>query len=226
MIGQGYNTEGLTPQEIGNNFATAGSVYCDVIGNYGPLRPTDFEYHEDLAVRLGASAVASIEGTPGRQLEEADFLRLTDGTRITEPNALAPGATVEGFQVYLMAVDAAYKYRGWSANSEFFVRSIQNLVSNNPVPSVGLQWGFYSEAGFFVIPKRFELNSHYSFIDGDQGATNSYATGFSIYPRGMSFLKLSMDGTYIDGSPTNSTATNILVGDKGFLFRCQWQAMF
>jgi hypothetical protein len=37
---------------------------------------------------------------------------------------------------------------------------------------------------------------------------------------------MSMDGTYIDGSPVNSTATNILVGDKGFLFRCQWQALF
>jgi hypothetical protein len=85
MIGQGYNTEGLTPTELGENFAIAGSVYRDVIGNYGPLRPTDFEYHEDLAVRLGMSAVGSIEGTPGRQLEETDFLRLTDGTRITEP---------------------------------------------------------------------------------------------------------------------------------------------
>jgi len=226
MIGQGYNTEGLTPQELGNNFATAGSIYRDVIGSYGPLRPTDFEYHDKLAVRLGMSAVASIEGTPGRQLEETDFLRLTDGTRITEPNALAPGATVEGFQVYLFAVDAAYKYRGWSANAEYFIRSIQNLVSNIPVPSVGLQHGFYTEGGFFIVPKRFELNSQYSFVTGDQGSANSYATGFSYYPRGMPFLKLSMDGTYIDGSPVNSTATNILVGDKGFLFRCQWQALF
>lgn len=226
MIGQGYNTEGLTPQEFGNNFATAGSIYRDVIGDYGPLRPTDFEYHEELAVRLGMSAVASIEGTPGRQLEEADFLRLTDGTRITEPNALAPGATVEGFEVYLFAVDAAYKYRGWSANAEYFVRSIQNVVSNIPVPAVGLQHGFYTEGGFFVVPKRFELNSQYAFVTGDQGSSNSYSTGFSYYPRGASFLKLSMDGTYIDGSPVNSTATDILVGDKGFLFRCQWQALF
>lgn len=226
MIGQGYNTEGLTPQEMGNNFATAGSIYRDVIGSYGPLRPTDFEYHDELAVRLGMSAVASIEGTPGRQLEETDFLRLTDGTRITEPNALAPGATVEGFQVYLVSVDAAYKYRGWSANAEYFVRSIQNLVSNIPVPSVGLQHGFYTEGGFFVVPKRFELNSQYAFVTGDQGSSNSYATGFSYYPQGVPFLKISMDGTYIDGSPVNSTATNILVGDKGFLFRCQWQALF
>lgn len=226
MIGQGYNTEGLTPQELGNNFATAGSIYRDVIGNYGPMRPTDYEYHEELAVRLGMSAVASIEGTPGRQLEETDFLRLTDGTRITDPNALAPGATVESFQVYLLAVDAAYKYRGWSANAEYFLRSIDNLSANIPVPSVGLQHGFYTEGGFFVVPKRFELNSQYAFVTGDQGSSNSYAAGFSYYPRGATFLKISMDGTYIDGSPVNSTGTNILVGDKGFMFRCQWQALF
>ncbi len=226
MIGQGYNTEGLTPQELGNNFATAGSIYRDVIGSYGPMRPSDFEYHEELAVRLGVSAVASIEGTPGRQLEETDFLRLTDGTRITDPNALAPGATVESFQVYLLAVDAAYKYRGWSANAEYFIRSIDNLSANIPVPAVGLQHGFYTEGGFFVVPKRFELNSQYSFVTGDHGSSNSYAAGFSYYPRGAKFLKMSMDGTYIDGSPVNSTGTNILVGDKGFLFRCQWQALF
>lgn len=226
MIGQGYNTEGLTPQELGDNFAAAGSIYRDVVGNYGPLRPSDFEYHDELAVRLGLSGVASIEGSPGRQLEETDFLRLTDGTRITEPNALAPGATVEGFQVFLLSADAAYKYRGWSANAEYFVRSIQNLVSNIPVPSVGLQHGFYCEGGTFIVPQRFELNSQYSFVTGDHGSTNAYATGISYYPRGQSFLKISIDGTYIDGSPVNSTATNILVGDKGFLFRCQWQALF
>lgn len=226
MIGQGYNTDGLTTSEVGDNFAIAGSVYRDVIGNYGPLRPTDFEYHEDLAVRLGMSAVGSIEGTPGRQLEEADFLRLTDGTRITEPNALAPNTKVDGFNVFLVAFDAAYKYRGWSANAECFLRSITNLVSDAPVPSVGLQHGFYCEGGVFVIPRQFEWNSQYAFVTGDQGSANSYATGFSYYPQNMQFLKISVDGTYIDGSPANSTGADILVGDKGFLLRCQWQALF
>jgi hypothetical protein len=226
MLGQGYNTEGLTPDEMGNNFAVAGTIYRDVVGSYGPSRPTDFEMHEDLAVRMGMSSVASIEGTPGRELEETDFLRLTDGTRITEKGALAPGVKVTGFDVFLLAFDAAYKYRGWSANGEYFLRSINHLVANQPVPAVGLQHGFYCEGGFFVVPKRFELNSQYSFVTGDQGSANSYTGGFSYYPRNSQYLKITVVGTYIDGSPTNSTGADILVGDKGFLLRMQWQAVF
>ena len=226
MIGQGYNTEGLTPSEMGDDFAVAGTSWWDAVGNYGPNRPCDFEIHDELAVRLGSSWVTSQEGTPGRQLEEADFLRLTDGTRLTDPNALAPGATVQSFDVSLLAVDVAFKYRGWSANAEYFWRSVTDLKANLPVPSVGLQHGFYVEGGFFVLPKQFELNSQFAAVYGKYGSTTSFATGFSYYPRKTQNLKLTIDATMIDGSPVNSTGSDILVGDSGVLIRTQFQALF
>ena len=226
MIGQGYNTEGLTPSETGDDFAIAGTGWWDPIGSYGPGRPTDFEWHDELAVRIGTSWVMSIEGTPGRQLEEADFLRLTDGTRVTEPGALAPGATVESFDVALLAVDAAYKYRGWSANAEYFWRTITNVQANLPVPDIGLQQGFYVEGGTFLVPQQFEWNSQYSFVTGRQGSANSYATGFSYYPRKSQYLKLTVDATLVDGSPVNSTGSDILVGTDGVLLRTQFQALY
>ncbi len=228
MIGQGYNTDGLTPQEVGDNFALAGSLTRDVIGDYGSNRPIDFEFHDELAVRLGISSVAAISGTPGRQSQEADFLRLTDGTRITEEGALVPGVRVESFNVFLLTFDAAYKYRGWSANGEYFIRSVSDLVPDMPVslPDVGLQQGFYCEGGFFPIPKRLEFNSQYSFVTGDEGSSNTYATGFSYYPRNSHNQRLSVDGTYLDGSPTNSTGADIPVGGKGFLLRMEWQGYF
>lgn len=226
MVGQGYNTEGLTPSEMGDDFAAAGTSWWDVVGSYGPARPCDFEIHDELAVRLGSSWVTSKEGTPGRQLEEADFLRLTDGTRLTDPNALAPGATVRSFDVSLLAVDIAFKYRGWSANAEYFWRSVTDLKANLPVPSVGLQHGFYVEGGFFVLPQQFELNSQFAAVNGKYGSTTSFATGFSYYPRKTQNLKLTIDATMIDGSPVNSTGSDILVGDSGVLVRTQLQALF
>lgn len=226
MLGQGYNTEGLTPSETGDDFAAGGTAWWNVIGNYGPARPTDFEFHDDLAVRVGSSWVSSIEGTPGRQLEEADFLRLTDGTRLTDPGALAPGATVQSFDVTLLAIDAAFKYRGWSANGEYFWRSVTDLKANLPVPDVGLQQGFYVEGGCFVLPQQLELNSQVAFVTGKQGSTTSFAAGFSYYPRKSQFLKLTVDATCIDGSPVNSTGSDILVGDDGVLIRTQFQAQF
>lgn len=226
MVGQGYNTEGLTTAETGNNFAVASSAWWDVIGSYGPLRPMDFEFHEDLAVRVGASWVSSSEGTPGQQLEEADFLRLTDGTRLTTPDALAPGATVESFDVTLAALDAAFKYRGWSANGEYFWRSVTDLKANLPVPEVGLQQGFYVEGGFFVLPQQLELNSQYSFVTGRAGSGSSYAVGVSYYPRKSLHMKLTIDATMIDHCPTNSGGSNVIVGDDGVLIRSQFQAVF
>lgn len=226
MVGQGYNTEGLSSAETGNNFAVASSAWWDIIGNYGPQRPMDFEFHDDLAVRIGASWVTSLEGTPGRQLEEADFMRLTDGTRLTEPGALAPGATVESFNVTLMAIDAAFKYRGWSANGEYFWRDVNDVQANLPVPDVGLQQGGYLEGGFFLVPKLIELNSQLGFVTGRAGSNSSYAAGVSYYPRKSQFLKLTIDTTFINRSPTNSGGSNVIVGDDGVLVRAQWQAVF
>jgi len=226
MLGQGFNTQGLAPSETGNNFAVGGSAWWDIVGDYGPARPSDFEIHDDPAFRIGSSWVSSVVGTPGRQSVEADFLRLTDGTRLTDPGALAPGATVESFDVTLMAIDAAFKYRGWSANGEYFWRSVTDLKANLPVPDVGLQQGFYAEGGFFVLPQQFELNSQIAYVTGRPGSTISYATGFSYYPRKTQNFKFTIDATLLDGSPANSPGSEILVGDDGVLVRAQWQIVF
>jgi hypothetical protein len=106
------------------------------------------------------------------------------------------------------------------------LRSIDDIKANLPVPSVGLQHGFYVEGGFFISQKKLEWNSQYAFVNGKQGATNSYATGFSYYPRSAQHLKLSMDTTYIDGSPVDSTGSDIFVGDSGVLVRTQFQVVF
>lgn len=102
---------------------------------------------------------------------------------------MVPGATVESFHVSLFAVDAAFKYRGWSANAEYFWRSVTDLTSNLPVPSVGLQHGFYVEGGFFVLPQQFESNSQFAAVNGKLGSTTSFATGFSYYPLKSQNLK-------------------------------------
>jgi len=100
------------------------------------------------------------------------------------------------------------------------------LKANLPVPTVGLQQGGYLEGGFFVLPKQFELNSQFAFATSKYGTRTSYATGFSYYPRKTLNLKLSMDATIINGSPVNSTGTDILLGDHGVLVRTQFQALF
>ena len=79
-----------------------------------------------------------------------------------------------------------------------------------------------------IIPPKPRMNliSQVGYVTGRAGSSASCAAGFSYYPRKSQFLKLTVDTTYIDGSPTNSGGSNVIVGDDGVLLRAQWQAVF
>jgi len=227
MAGAGYRTDNLTPLETNDDFAFASTGWWDVVGDYGPSGPVDFEFHDDPAVRLGYSWVSSKQGDQGRQLPESDFLRLSDGTRITQIGALEPGVTVETFDITLLGLDAAFKHEGWSLNSEYFWRWLSDIKGDMPIANKMLfQHGFYVEGGYFVLPQKLELNAHLGQVSGEFGSSFSYAAGFSCYPNETKNLKFTLDATSINGSPVNSTGSDILVGDDGVLVRFQIQALF
>jgi len=227
MVGAGFRTDNLTPLDTSDEFAFGGTFWWDAWGDYGRLSPVDFEFHDDPAVRLGYSWTAANQGKRGQVLPESDFLRLSDGTRLTQTGALAPGATVEQFHVFLLSLDAAFKHRGWSMNSEYFLRLVEDIDADMPIPRSELfQHGFYVEGGYFVLPRKLELNAQVARVSGEFGSTSSVAAGFSWYPRETRNMKFTLDATMIDGSPVNSTGSDILLGDDGVLVRAQMQAQF
>jgi hypothetical protein len=228
MVGNGYNTANLTNAQGDDRFTFAATHYIDPLGDYGN-QIADFDYACDPLVRLGQSVVYSPQASDvaGRPLEEGDFLRLTDGTRLTQIGALAPGVTVSDFDVFLYGVDAAVKWRGFSANAEVFLRWIEDIAGDGPLPETQLfQHGFYVEGGYFVIPQRFDINARYSQVSGAQGTGSEYSAAVNWYPLAKPQLKITADVTKLDGSPLNNTASDILVGDSGWLFRTQFQAEF
>jgi len=229
MVGDSYRSVNLSPANLNDRFAFAGTAYWDPWAPYGN-GVVDFEQTSGPAVRVGHSWVyASHSGLndSGRPLGESDFVRLSDGTRLTQTGALAPGATVERYDVLLNAADLAVKYRGWSLNAEYFWQWIGRIRADREVPCANLfQHGGYVEAGFFVIPQRLELNAHYSRVSGKFATRNEYTGGFRWYFRQGKNLHLSFDVTALDGSPLQNTASDILAGDDGVLFRTQFQGTF
>jgi len=228
MLGNGYQTANLANSATDDRFTFAMTNYFDPLGAYGS-QIVDFEQSREPLVRIGHSFVYSpqdddaIIGT----LPEADFLRLSDGTRLTQLGALAPGAIVSQYDIAFYGVDAAYKWRGWSVNSEVFLRWIDNIAANVPLPADSLeQVGFYVEGGTFLIPRKLDLNARCSQVAGDYGTASEYATGFNWYPLGKTQLKISFDVTWLDGSPLQNTTSDILAGDDGTLLRTQFQAEF
>jgi hypothetical protein len=119
------------------------------------------------------------------------------------------------------------KYRGWSVNSEFYFRWLQDLQGHGALARTKIaQNGFFVEGGRVIVPKKLDWNVRYSQVSGPFGNTSEYGVGVNLYPLDTQKVKLTFDVTQVDGSPLNNTATEFLAGDSGTLFRTQFQAEF
>jgi hypothetical protein len=160
-------------------------------------------------------------------VDEPDFLRLTDGTQLTQLGAFAPGVAVSQFDIYFYGIDAALKWRGWSVNAEAFFQWLEDIQGSGPLPLAGVfQRGFYLEGGRFLVPKKLDINFRFSEVNSLFGNANELAAGFNWYPLETSKMKVSFDVTSLESSPLQNTSSDILVGDDGKLFRTQFQAEF
>lgn len=228
MVGNGYQNANVPNSLSDDLFTYALTNYFDPFGKFGG-QIVDYDQSENPLVRIGHSFSYSPQtsnqiGTP---LAEGFFLRLSDGTRVTQTDALAAGATVSEFDIWFYGVDFAFKYQGWSLNAELFLRWVENLRADAPLPIQSLfQHGYYVEAGKFLIPKRLDVNARYSQVDGEFGSGSEYSAGVNWYPLAKPWMKISLDVTSLNDSPLQNTTSDILVGDDGTLLRTQFQAEF
>lgn len=229
MIGNGYRTGTLTPQQVNDEFVVASTFYWDPLGDYGP-QVIDFANVDHAVTRLGSSFVYAKQSgvdNSGSPIPESGFARLSDGTVLTSTAALAPGVTVNAYDVLLVSLDAAAKHRGWSFDAEYYLRWLENLRADGALPVSELfQHGFYVEGGYFLVPQTLDFNVRYSQVRGDFGTSSEYAAGFNFFPRQTLNVKMSFDVTWLDGAPTSVTSSDFIVGDDGTLFRVQLQAFF
>jgi hypothetical protein len=228
MIGNGFNTTDLAPDAMDAQFVYSGSMWWN-LGDYGQGY-SDLTWHATPAAQVGQSfTFASSRGRDplGQPLAEENFVRLSDGTRLTQRGALAPGVQVDHFDIYLYTVDAAAKYAGWSINGEYFCRWLQSIRGDGPLPLAHFfDHGFYVEGGCFVVPQRLEINLRTSMVWGPFGNGREYAAGVNWFVNGTHNFKFTFDVTRLDNNPANNTGVNIRAGDDGWLFRSQFQAAF
>lgn len=84
----------------------------------------------------------------------------------------------------LGVVELSMKYRGISWHNEFFARSDDPESGGETVDSNG----FFSQAGYFVIPKKLEIAARYSMLDPNDDVSDDlqreYTGGINYYLRG------------------------------------------
>ncbi|TWT42743.1 hypothetical protein [Botrimarina hoheduenensis] len=233
----GLRTSTRRPFDQDDNLGAAVTIAYEPLGDFGPGE-ADYACHTTPVVRLGGSFAydkADDRSDAGFPLGDDSFLTLSDGTRLSDVGSLAPGVRLLGDRVLKSSLDWGVKYRGWSFSGEYFIRSIQDLVADGPLPMTQLyDYGYRVAGGVFLVPQRFDVNAGMSQVSGLYGDAYEYLVGFNWYwGSGQRDGKLddrvnkfSMDVLEVKGSPVTSTPADFIAGDDGVMFRTQVQIGF
>lgn len=224
MVSNGFNTLNQLPSQLNNRFCWSGSAWWEPWEEFG-RGYSDVQDHQEAAIRLGGSYTYAIGR--GSQSEsdavENSPLRLSDGTIITTTGALAPGVTVQTYDVSLAAIDVSYKYRGLGLSTEVYAQELLRLEGNGALPISSTQaFGGFVQGGYFLIPQSFELYAHTSVVTGAYGTGWDAGGGLNWYPlKGNENLRFTFDANWLDQSPAGQNRTGFVAGQTGLLIRTQ-----
>ena len=154
-----------------------------------------------------------------------------------------------GGEVTQFGLDASYKYAGLSVTLEGFWqhvdvdshevayaddgfgdgRNVLDAFDRATIGGEGLDnFGWYGQAGYFLVKDVFEVAGRVGGVCVD-GTNNSheYTAGWNWYLAGQD-LKVSMDLTYIDDLPIQSSSANFdgIENNSLFMVRTQLQFQF
>jgi phosphate-selective porin len=208
-----------------DKFAVAGRTVYHVLAGYDEGDEVDLVYHEKPAMDVGASMMYN------QNRSDANGQSLVYGVSdlIRDGRSGYGTSSSLGTDVLQFGADTGFKYRGFSLSAEYFTRVVNDdapwsqwraLTDGNN----GSAQGGYIQAGYFIIPKKLDINGRLSSVWGlgDDIATEE-AIGMNYYIRGHS-LKLSADVTHVDECPITSAAPGYTRGDEMWMYRLQIQA--
>ena len=126
----------------------------------------------------------------------------------------------DGDYIYALAGNAGLKYSGLSIRGEYFYRD--NLDDTSIDASSGDAHGFYTQAGYFFVPKKLEfaLRASQFYREGDFDDEEEYSVGMNYFFFGNK-LKIQMD--YTLNIDENKSEGNAL---KNHIVRTQFQMAF
>lgn len=195
VYGNNLSILGIKASNLTRHYSKSISLeWQPTTGEFGPRGGNgDFEHHEKLATRFGASFCTSREnrfnniGTPAADNTQ---VRLSDGVLFFDANTLAPGVTVLEATYNQASVDLGFKYKGLALHTEFYYRTLSDIDTRNsagdPVPSpIDLinDNGYTAQLLYMVIPKTLCIYGINSMLI-DEFERNPYEVGIgaNIYP--------------------------------------------
>jgi hypothetical protein len=221
--------DSLNHGDMDTNFAYIARVVASLLGP--PIREeSDLVYSKDPRMEVGLS-FAYLDDNGDRATR--GFYTIPE--QIRRGRGIGDSAYVSaiGADATQIGADWAFRYRGFSATTEYFLRSINgdNKYSAWELRTLDDGWssqqGGYAQLGYFIVPKRIETIARLGGM-WDLGDANTweYTFGVNYYPWGSYNFFLQADFTHIDEAPTTSTNGNWSQNDEVNMFRVQVQARF
>ena len=224
MIANNLSALGVQARQLDANIDTySGALtWMPTTKEFGPANGFgDFEDHQKFATLFSAHYTHSTEtpqSQPGTESIENTQIRLSDGTLIFNATAFGTGRITE-VRYQMMALAAAFKYKGYALEGEYYARWLDPLKVEGVIPRDDFfDQGYSLQASAMVIPKTLMLYASGSQIFGQYGDPWDLALGLNYYPFQRRDLRVNMMGLWVKNSPVGYTAYPIPAGGNGFTF--------
>ncbi|HEX5001610.1 MAG TPA: hypothetical protein VFW78_03870 [Bacteroidia bacterium] len=228
MLGNNLSQLGVDAGQLDDQFNTVSitTAWCPTTGEFGKNAGFgDFEKHEKIATRLGAKFSRSREdrqGVPSSEAFENVTIRLSDGTVIFAPDALAAGTQLDKATYMMYGFDAGVKFNGFSLESEFYFRDVSDFTGTG-VENIGFNRltdnGYQLLASGMIIDRKLQLYGMYSAINGEYGDPYDVRAGLNWFPWKMRSVKLNAEYMYAHNSPVGGLSLPYFVGSNGTIYR-------
>lgn len=224
-----FNAAALNALRAGTQMTYSANLWWEPLEAFGPGY-SDEEYHETLAVRTGMSltfqrASRQPDSQLGQTNPENTILRLSDGTPLFQPGAIAPGVTLTAADITLFSYDLAFKYRGWSLSGEYYSRWTSSPSFGGGSTPQAVQslyaWGGFVQLSYAILPKQLEFFGRTSSVFGSFGDGSAYGGGVNWYVLGTRNLRSTFEVKRLNHSSANNILYGYVAGESGTLFQLQ-----
>lgn len=225
MLGNNLSAFGVSASQLDSTINTMGAslVWMPSTGEFGPRAGFgDYEYHENLASLFSIHYTRSTEdkqSQPSETAPENTQIRLSDGTTLFTPGALAPGVTVNKLDYQMVAMSAGMKYRGFYLEAEVYRRWLGNFRTDGAIPLSSMtDNGMQVTTSMMAVPNQVQIYANTSKVFGNHGNPWDAGIGINWWPFKKRGFRINSEAIYLRNSPVGSNLLPYQVGSNGWIF--------
>jgi hypothetical protein len=226
FVGNGLNTLSISANKIDTHLVFSGSTWWEPLGAYGEPGKSrnmydDYFASKKVRMRVGTAFTRSREdrfSNLDQSSPENTSLYNSDGVLFFSTGALAPGVTVDEATYRMWAVDGGIKWNGLAINGQYFVRWIDDLDADGPLPvSSTMDHGAEISAGYFVNPKKVMVYGRGSWVRGQFGDSHEFGGGVKWHFLPTERLWMNAELFRVNRAPYSGAFTPYTAGMTGWV---------